>query len=119
MINIGINGYGRIGRVLHRIADLHSNLNVVAINDAIRIPIDSANSQFSTPKGRRTIMITGEVKGIILIQKANVPSGLSIIGVIRTKDKISGMVMGKINCWVSASASTAEPIAANNELYIK
>jgi glyceraldehyde 3-phosphate dehydrogenase len=33
MINIGINGYGRIGRVIHRIADLHSNLNVVAINE--------------------------------------------------------------------------------------
>ena len=33
MINIGINGYGRIGRVLHRLVDLNPNLNVVAIND--------------------------------------------------------------------------------------
>lgn len=33
MIKIGINGYGRIGRVIHRICDLYENLNVVAIND--------------------------------------------------------------------------------------
>lgn len=33
MMNIGINGYGRIGRVIHRIADLNSSINVIAIND--------------------------------------------------------------------------------------
>ena len=33
MINIGINGYGRIGRVLHRICDLHPEIHLLAIND--------------------------------------------------------------------------------------
>ena len=33
MINIAINGYGRIGRAIHRLALSNSNLNVVAIND--------------------------------------------------------------------------------------
>lgn len=32
-LNIGINGYGRIGRVIHRICDDIKNINVVAIND--------------------------------------------------------------------------------------
>ncbi|MUH37671.1 type I glyceraldehyde-3-phosphate dehydrogenase [Zobellia amurskyensis] len=31
--NIGINGFGRIGRTLFRLLDAHPNLNVVAIND--------------------------------------------------------------------------------------
>ena len=33
MINIAINGYGRIGRAIHRIAFLDKKINVVAIND--------------------------------------------------------------------------------------
>ena len=33
MIKIGINGYGRIGRVIHRICDRNRNISVVSIND--------------------------------------------------------------------------------------
>ena len=32
-LNIGINGFGRIGRTLFRLLQAHENLNVVAIND--------------------------------------------------------------------------------------
>tara|TARA_R110002050_G_scaffold14313_7_gene45290 strand:+ start:63192 stop:64205 length:1014 start_codon:yes stop_codon:yes gene_type:complete len=32
-LNIGINGFGRIGRTLFRLLQNHSNINVVAIND--------------------------------------------------------------------------------------
>lgn len=32
-INIGINGFGRIGRTFFRLAQQHPNLNIVAIND--------------------------------------------------------------------------------------
>ncbi|PWL37474.1 type I glyceraldehyde-3-phosphate dehydrogenase [Flagellimonas aquimarina] len=32
-VNIGINGFGRIGRTLFRLLQSHSNINVVAIND--------------------------------------------------------------------------------------
>ena len=32
-VNIGINGYGRIGRVIHRICDENPNIDVLAIND--------------------------------------------------------------------------------------
>ena len=81
--------------------------------------IDKIISQLSIPNGRRTIITTGDVKGIMLIQKANDPDGLSITGSIRINDKISGIVTGKINCWVSASESTADPTAAKRELYNK
>jgi glyceraldehyde 3-phosphate dehydrogenase len=32
-VNVGINGFGRIGRTLFRLLQQHSNINVVAIND--------------------------------------------------------------------------------------
>ena len=93
--------------------------HVEAINVLTNIVIESNNSQLATPKGSLTIIMTGEVKGIILIQNARTPSGLSIIGCISIKDNIRGIVIGSINCCVSASASTADPTAANKELYIK
>ena len=33
MVNIGINGFGRIGRLVTRVAAASSDVNVVAIND--------------------------------------------------------------------------------------
>ncbi|MEX0362193.1 MAG: glyceraldehyde 3-phosphate dehydrogenase NAD-binding domain-containing protein, partial [Allomuricauda sp.] len=32
-INIGINGFGRIGRTLFRLLQQHPHINVVAVND--------------------------------------------------------------------------------------
>ena len=72
--------------------------HVVAINVLINIAIESNNSHSGTPNGNLPIIITGEVKGIMLIQNANIPSGLSIIGCISMKDNISGIVTGNINC---------------------
>ncbi|AAO27001.1 glyceraldehyde 3-phosphate dehydrogenase [Buchnera aphidicola str. Bp (Baizongia pistaciae)] len=36
-IKIGINGFGRIGRVLFRLAQLRSNIEILAINDLINV----------------------------------------------------------------------------------
>ena len=85
----------------------------------IRISMEMATSYILTPNGIRTIMMIGEVKGIMDIQSANCPSGFSIIVVMATKEVISGSVTGSINCCMSVSASTAEPMAANMELYSK
>ncbi|WP_350287828.1 type I glyceraldehyde-3-phosphate dehydrogenase [uncultured Croceitalea sp.] len=53
-INIGINGFGRIGRTLFRLLSEHKDLNVVAINDmadaktlAHLVKYDSIHGQFS------------------------------------------------------------------------
>ena len=96
-----------------------SGQSVAIMNENTNIARESTNSQLSTPKGKRTIIITGDVKGIILIQNANPPSGFSIMGCMSINERINGIVIGNINCCVSASASTADPIAANNALYIK
>ncbi len=32
-VNIGINGFGRIGRTLFRLLNNHPRINVIAIND--------------------------------------------------------------------------------------
>ncbi len=54
MINIGINGFGRIGRLVFRIMNTKDNFNVVAINDitdattlAQLLKYDSTHGQFS------------------------------------------------------------------------
>jgi len=59
MINIGINGYGRIGRVLHRIADLDSNLNIIAIND-VNPDINNIAylANYDSTYGRRDFFLT-------------------------------------------------------------
>ena len=46
MINVGINGFGRIGRVLSRIIQQRDNINVVAIND-INPDIENINYLFN------------------------------------------------------------------------
>ncbi len=61
----------------------------------------------------RIIMMTGEVNGIIESHHEREPSGLLITYCIITIASISGTVTGNMNCCVSASLSTADPIAAN------
>ena len=68
-----------------------------------------------TPNGILAIIMIGEVKGIIDSQYANPLWGWSITNWTKINDKISGIVIGKINCWLSVSWSETEPIAANNE----
>ena len=65
-------------------------------------------------------MTIGELKGIRDNQKATGPSGLlTTVEVEIIKEKMSGMVTGIINCCVSDSLSTAEPMAAKSALYNK
>ena len=45
--------------------------------------------------------------------------GDSIIVWTIIKEKNKGIVIGKINCWVSVSMSEAAPIMAKSEAYIK
>lgn len=92
----------------------------VKMNPAARVAIDTANCQTGTPNGIRTIITIGEVKGMTESQKESGLEGLLITKEVdRIKAKMSGSVTGSINCWVSVSLSTAEPIAANKALYNK
>ena len=37
MIKIGINGFGRIGRIAFRIASQHPDIEIVAVNDLLDV----------------------------------------------------------------------------------
>ncbi|KAG9591968.1 hypothetical protein KCU77_g9619, partial [Aureobasidium melanogenum] len=62
-VNVGINGFGRIGRIVFRNAVEHDNVHVVAVNDpfiepeyaAYMLKYDSVHGQF---KG--TIEVSGK-----------------------------------------------------------
>ena len=70
-------------------------------------------SEVGTPKGSRIIIITGDVNGIIESHVASSLPGELITDWAMAIEKMSGIVMGNINCCVSVSLSTAEPTAAN------
>jgi hypothetical protein len=59
----------------------------------------------------------GEVNGIIEHHMANGPSGFSALNMPAYRAKMIIKVMGTINCCVSDSLSTADPMAANKEAY--
>ena len=81
--------------------------------------MDKTISHTGTPNGILAIITTGEVRGIIENQNAIGPSGLSNAVTKTIMAAISGREIGSINCWVSDSLSTAEPIAAKRAAYNK
>ncbi len=78
--------------------------------------IDNAICHAGTPKGILAIMATGDVNGMIDNQKPNGPSGLFIKVKLPYIPNVSGKIANKVNCCVSVSLSTAEPMAAYTEL---
>lgn len=69
-----------------------------------------------TPNGILAVITTGEVNGIIDNQNAVGPSGLLIMEKLPYTPTINGIIAKRVNCWVSVSLSTAEPMAAYSEL---
>ena len=97
---------------------------VVAINVIANKKRLSAISQISTllspiPIAILIIIIIGDVKGISLNQNASDDDGSSIILPAIVNANTIGIVSGNRNCCVSASSSTAAPIAAIKPLYKK
>ena len=69
---------------------------MVRKKDSNNTVVESSISQLSTPpNGSRTIIIIGELKGKIDIQKASIPSGLFTITYIIAIDSIKGIVIGR------------------------
>ena len=69
-----------------------------------------------TPKGILAIITIGELKGMILVQTESVLDGLEIAGVISAMEKITSMVIGKLNdCASLISSLIALPMAAYKE----
>jgi glyceraldehyde 3-phosphate dehydrogenase len=63
-IRIGINGYGRIGRLVHRIAHRQGGIEVVAINDLVPADNLAYLLKYDTMHGRLDADVTGDDAGI-------------------------------------------------------
>ena len=75
--------------------------------------MEESNSTNGTPEGSLINIATGEVSGIMDIQNASGPFGLSVIGTNSMIVNNNGIVTGSVNCCESVSLSTADPTAAN------
>ncbi|CAD0112870.1 unnamed protein product [Aureobasidium uvarum] len=122
-VNVGINGFGRIGRIVFRNAVEHDNVHVVAVNDPFIEPeyaYDSVHGQF---KG--TIEVSG--KDLIVNGKkvtfyterdpANIPwaeTGAYYVvestGVFTTTDKASAHLKGGAKKVVISAPSADAPM---------
>ena len=104
-VKIGINGFGRIGRVVYRIAYNDPDLEVVAVNDLTDAPTlayllkyDSTHGRFpDSVDAKDGILIVGGKNIKVLAEKdpGNLPWGdldvdvvLESTGIFRTRDKI-------------------------------
>ena len=85
------------------------------INVTIIKPIDNAICQCGGSKGIRAIITIGEVNGISEHQKESELSEFCIVPIATINANIIGIVTGSINCCVSVSLSTADPIAAKTD----
>ncbi|WP_405413460.1 type I glyceraldehyde-3-phosphate dehydrogenase [Maribacter sp. Asnod1-A12] len=65
-INIGINGFGRIGRTLFRLIQAHENLNVVAINDLADTQTLSHLLKYDSIHGISPLNISHDEKHIVV-----------------------------------------------------
>ena len=77
--------------------------------------IESSNSHVGTPYGIRASMTIGDVNGIIEPQNTIWLSGARNAYNAMKNASISGTVTGICSWLVSASFSTADPMAANND----
>ena len=82
-INIGINGFGRIGRTVFRLLSEHEDLNVVAINDladaktlAHLVKYDSIHGPFAKEilAKKDTILFNGKAITVLTWLLASIPS---------------------------------------------
>lgn len=104
-IRVGINGFGRIGRVVFRVAFGDADVEVVAVNDltdaealAPLLKYDSTHGRFPATveaKGDKLVIDGKEIKVTAEKDPANLPWGdmgvdvvLESTGVFRTRDKI-------------------------------
>jgi len=89
-------------------------IQVVPINPKTISTMDNISCQAGTWNGILIIIMIGAEKGIIESQNANGPDGSFKIAPRNIILAMSGSMIGNINCWVSASLSTAEPIIAKS-----
>lgn len=91
-------------------------MNTMKSELAMSKTMDSISSHTGTPKGILATIATGDVKGMMESQNPIGPSGLLMKLKLPYMPSIKGITANRLNCCVSVSLSTAEPIAAYIEL---
>lgn len=135
---VGINGFGRIGRIVFRNAVEHGQVNVVAVNDpfiepkyaAYMLKYDSQHGQFKGTievKDNALVVNGQEVKFYMKKDPAEIPWGESgayyiveATGVFTTKDKAAAHIKGGAKKVVISAPSADAPMyvmGVNNESY--
>jgi glyceraldehyde 3-phosphate dehydrogenase len=135
---VGINGFGRIGRIVFRNAVEHGQVNVVAVNDpfiepkyaAYMLKYDSTHGQFkgTIEVKEDSLVVNGqEVKFYMKKDPAEIPwseTGAYYIvestGVFTTKDKAAAHLKGGAKKVVISAPSADAPMyvmGVNNESY--
>jgi glyceraldehyde 3-phosphate dehydrogenase len=140
-VKVGINGFGRIGRIVFRNAIEHDDINIVAVNDPFIEPqyavymlkYDSAHGNF---KGDVSVNESGDLvvngKTIKMYQErdpANIPWGetgaeyiVESTGVFTTNEKASAHLKGGAKKVIISAPSADAPMfvmGVNNEKYTK
>jgi glyceraldehyde 3-phosphate dehydrogenase len=136
--NVGINGFGRIGRIVYRNAVEHDDVDVVAVNDpfiepkyaAYMLKYDSQHGQFKGTvevKGDSLIVNGKTVKFYMKKDPAEIPwseTGAEYIvestGVFTTTEKASAHLKGGAKKVVISAPSADAPMfvmGVNNESY--
>lgn len=107
MINVGINGFGRIGRRVFRLAIMHPDINVVAVNDLADVKTlghllkyDSIHGRLDTPVkiednaliigGKEIPFLSARHPGLIPWDDFNVDIVVESSGKFKTKKDLSG-----------------------------
>lgn len=137
-VSIGINGFGRIGRIVFRNAVEHDDVHVVAVNDpfipaeyaAYMLKYDSTHGQFkgSIEVKENALVVNGkEVKFYTERDPANIPWGtagahyiVESTGVFTTTEKASAHLKGGAKKVVISAPSADAPMfvmGVNNESY--
>jgi len=138
VVKIGINGFGRIGRIVYRNAIEHDDVHVVAVNDpfiepkyaAYMLKYDTTHGQFKGSievKGDMLVVNGKEVKFYMKRDPAEIPwseTGAEYIvestGVFTTKDKAAAHLKGGAKKVVISAPSADAPMfvmGVNHEEY--
>jgi len=140
VVKVGINGFGRIGRIVFRNAIEHHDIDIVAINDPFIDPnyavymlkYDSAHGNFKgevSTDGKNLIVNNKTIKMYQERDPANIPWGengadyiVESTGVFTTKDKASAHLKGGAKKVIISAPSADAPMfvmGVNNETYKK
>ena len=73
-IKVGINGFGRIGRIVFRAAQKRSDIEIVAINDLLDADYMAYMLKYDSTHGRFNGTVETAVSGVILQHVSHVVS---------------------------------------------